>query len=69
MVVNQNRVRRLKPTVMVLLDPEHQPYPYPGLLNLMQDPLSSGDTPYRIVRDLPPGSYDLDPTEFFVRAA
>ena len=66
-VVNQNRVRRLKPTVMILLDKEHQPLRYPQLINLIQDvPSIDAHTPYSIIRDLPPGTYDLDPTEFYL---
>jgi HD-GYP domain-containing protein (c-di-GMP phosphodiesterase class II) len=67
-VVSQNRVRRLQPTVMLLLAPDRTPYGFPGMVNLALGPMA-GDQPYRILRDLPPGSYDLDPTEFYIQAA
>ena len=47
----------------------HAPLAYPSVVDLRLDPMAFGDTPYSIVRDLPPGSHDLDPTEFYLQAA
>jgi putative nucleotidyltransferase with HDIG domain len=65
-VVEQNRVRRLKPRIMLLLGPDKTRNPSPGILNLLTDPQVRDGMHYRIVRDLPPGSFGLDPTEFYL---
>jgi HD-GYP domain-containing protein (c-di-GMP phosphodiesterase class II) len=64
-VYEQNRVRRLKPRVMVLLGPDKTRNPSPGILNLLNDPMVREGLPYRIVRVLPSGSFGLDPKEFY----
>jgi HD-GYP domain-containing protein (c-di-GMP phosphodiesterase class II) len=65
-VYEQNRVRRLKPRVMVLLGPDKTRNPSPGILNLLTDPLIREGMPYRIVRVLPSGSFGLDPKEYYL---
>jgi HD-GYP domain-containing protein (c-di-GMP phosphodiesterase class II) len=62
-VVSQNRARRLKPRVMLVLDKDRQPYPSPVMIDLLYDPVAPGmgDTPYRVVRGLQPGIYEHDP--------
>jgi HD-GYP domain-containing protein (c-di-GMP phosphodiesterase class II) len=65
-VIGQNKVRRLKPKVMLLLDPDKQAYQYPATLDLINDPMSSDRTPYQIKRDLPTGAYGIDPQEFYL---
>lgn len=61
-VVSQNRARRLKPRVMLVLDKQRQSYPSPQMLDLIYDPPAVGlDEPYRIVRGLQAGVYDHDP--------
>ena len=66
-VIEQNRVRRLKPRIMIMLGPDKTRNHSAGILNLLNDPLVSADgEPYRIVRILPPGTYDLDPREFYL---
>ena len=65
-VYEQNRVRRLKPRIMILLGPDKTHNTAYGILNLLSDPLIKEGTPYRITRVLPPGSYGLDPKEFYL---
>ena len=65
-VIEQNRVRRLKPRIMLLLGPDKSRNSAPGILNLINDPLVHEGMPYRILRDLPPGSFGLDPQEFYL---
>ena len=65
-VFEQNRVRRLKPRIMVLLGPDKSPNPSPGIVNLLNDPLVREGVPYQIVRVLPSGSFGLDPKEFYL---
>ena len=65
-VIGQNKVRRLKPKVMLLLDPTKKAYPYPATLDLINDPMSDDKTPFQIRRDLPTGAYGIDPREFYL---
>lgn len=65
-VVEQSRVRRLKPRIMLLLGPDKSRNASPGILNLLTDPLVREGMPYRILRDLPPGSFGLDAEEFYL---
>lgn len=65
-VIEQNRVRRLKPRVMLLLGPDKTRNSSPGVLNLLNDPHVSEGLPYRILRDLPAGAFGLDPREFYL---
>lgn len=65
-VFEQNRVRRLKPRIMVLLGPDKSHNPSPGIVNLLSDPLVSEGVPYKIVRVLPSGSFGIDAREFYL---
>lgn len=65
-VFEQNRVRRLKPRILVLLAPDKSRNTAPGILNLLTDPLVCEGKPYQIVRILPPGSFGLEPKEFYL---
>jgi HD-GYP domain-containing protein (c-di-GMP phosphodiesterase class II) len=59
-VVSQNRARRLKPRVMLVLDNKRQSYPSPIMIDLIYDPPSPDGEPYRIVRGLQAGMYEYD---------
>lgn len=65
-VVAQNRIRRLKPRVMILLGPDKKPNPYPHTLDLLYDLPSATGEPYAIIRALPPGAYGVEPSEFYL---
>ena len=65
-VIAQNRIRRLKPRVMILLGPDKRPNPYPPSLDLLYDPATATGEPYVISRALPPGSYGVEPSEFYL---
>jgi len=65
-VIGQNRVRRMKPRVMVILDPQKKPYKYPAVIDLVNDPKAFGDRPYAIKRGLEYGMYDIDPKEYYL---
>ena len=65
-VIGQNKVRRLKPKIMLLLDPAKKAYPYPATLDLINNPLGDDKTPFQIRRDLPTGAYGIDPQEFYL---
>ena len=65
-VIAQNRVRRLKPRVMLLLGPDKKPNAYPLVVDLLYDPPNLAGDPYAIVRSLPPGAYGVDPSEYYL---
>jgi HD-GYP domain-containing protein (c-di-GMP phosphodiesterase class II) len=65
-VIAQNRVRRLKPRVLVLLAPDKSLNPSPVSLDLIYEPPSADGSSYRILRALQRGAYGLDPREFYL---
>ena len=65
-VVAQNRIRRLKPRVMILLGPDKQPNAYPHTLDLLYEQPTATGQPYAIVRALPPGAHGVDASEFYL---
>ena len=65
-VIGQNRVRRLKPRVLVLLAADKTPNKYPPTLDLVYDPTAPDGTIYAIKKALPAGAYDIDPQEFYL---
>jgi len=60
-VVAINGLRRLRPTVMLLLDEDKEPYPVFKHLNLS---IMEGDI--EILHGLPPGSYGINMEELFI---
>lgn len=64
-VVGQNRTRRLKPKVMVIIGPDQQPHAKPQLLDLVTDPPGADGLPIIVKRELPRGSFGIDPREYF----
>jgi HD-GYP domain-containing protein (c-di-GMP phosphodiesterase class II) len=65
LVIAQNLVRRLQPRVMVILDAEWRPVTQ-RILELVKDPRTPSDEPYRIRRTLPKDKLPIDPSEFFL---
>ena len=65
-VIGQNKIRRLKPKVLLILDPEKKAYANPGILDLIHDPLAFGDTPFEVRRALAPGMYGVNPREYYL---
>lgn len=65
-VIEQNRVLREKPRLMVLLSAEKCLLQRPAYVELMREPLTPDGTPYRVVKALPPNAYGIDPAEFFL---
>jgi HD-GYP domain-containing protein (c-di-GMP phosphodiesterase class II) len=66
-VIAQNRVRRLRPKVMLLLDENKSPLVHFKIVDL-RNQLSneSGDTSLWIEQGLAPGDYGLDPSEYYL---
>jgi putative nucleotidyltransferase with HDIG domain len=66
-VVGQNRFRRLRPEVMLILDAEKKLRKDFVIADLQEQAGTTGDTPsVWITRGLEPGAYGIDPTEYFL---
>ncbi len=65
-VVSHNKVRRLKPRVLLLTGPDKTPAAYPTMVDLLYDPLLGGEEPAYIKRSLPTGAYGLNPRENYL---
>jgi HD-GYP domain-containing protein (c-di-GMP phosphodiesterase class II) len=65
-VVSHNKVRRLKPRVLLLTSPDKTPSAYPIMVDLLYDPLLGGEEPAFIRRSLPSGAYGLNPRENYL---
>lgn len=65
-VVAQNRIRRLKPKVMILLGPDKKPNTYPQTVDLLYDRPGAVGEQYFIVKALPHGAYGVVPSEFYL---
>jgi hypothetical protein len=65
-VIAQNLVRRLQPRVMVILDKNLQAIQPQFILDLVKEPKTAADEPYRIRRTLPKDKLPIDPSEFFL---
>ncbi|MDH3646681.1 MAG: HD-GYP domain-containing protein [Gammaproteobacteria bacterium] len=66
-VTSQNRVRRLRPKVMIVLGRDKQLLKKFGQVDLREQTTdSTGNDSLWIARGLPPGSYGVDPAEFFL---
>jgi len=66
LVVAHNRVRRLKPRILLLLDPQKKPYRRPIMLDLLNAPKLPGEVPYAILRALEDGMYGIDPQDYYL---
>ncbi|MEZ5564730.1 MAG: HD-GYP domain-containing protein [Gammaproteobacteria bacterium] len=66
LVIEQNRVRRLRPKLMLLLDSAKRPVGRQVVLDLKQKPagVAEGDACW-ILHGLEPGAYGLDPKDYF----
>ena len=62
----QNKVRRLLPRVMLLLDPIKVPYKAPVVLDLILKPQTANGGAYTILKGLPADAYGLSPSDFYV---
>ncbi len=65
-VVEHSKVRRLKPRVLIVTDPDKQPVGYPAMLDLLYNPKRGGEEAAFIKRGLAPGAYGLDLKDFYL---
>jgi len=66
-VVEQNRIRRLRPKVMVVLNADKQPLAEPRMLDLRKCPSDQNEAnAYWIVKGHESGAFGLDPKNYFI---
>ena len=65
-VVSEYRTRRLKPKVIVVLDPAKIPLPEPKMVDLLQQINDEAEAPLDIVKSLEPNAYGIDLAELEV---
>ncbi|QJR15023.1 HD-GYP domain-containing protein [Usitatibacter palustris] len=65
-VVAHNKVRRLKPRVLVVTGPDKTAVGFPSLVDLLYDPKTSDDQPIFIRRGLAAGAFGLDLKDFYL---
>lgn len=66
LIASQNRIRKLKPRLLMVLDADKRPYKQPWILDLIQEPSNDAGKPYYIRRALPPGTHDIDPKQYYL---
>jgi HD-GYP domain-containing protein (c-di-GMP phosphodiesterase class II) len=66
MVLAQNRVRRLRPKVMLVLDNDRAPYEFSPTLDLIDDPVDANGNPIEIREALAPGAYGIHASDFYL---
>ncbi len=66
MVIGQNRVRRLRPKVIVLLGADKAPLGHTPIRDLMEDTVADDGQDLNIVKTLEAGAYGIQPDEFYL---
>ena len=65
-VISQNRVRRLRPKVMVILDKEKSRCEISPILDMIKETEDEDGNPLEILKVLQPGAYGIDPAQFYL---
>ena len=65
-VLSQNRVRRLRPKVMLVLNADKHAYNIAPTVDLMVEAIDHQGQLLEITRSLNPGSFGIDPTAYFM---
>jgi len=65
-VLAQNRVRRLRPKVILVLDKDKIAYGFSPTLDLIGDPLDDAGDLIEIRHPLAPGTYGIEPSDFYL---
>ena len=66
LVLSQNRVRRLRPKIMLVLDSKKIAYEFNPTLDLIEDPVDDADQVIEIKRPLAPGTYGINAGDFYL---
>ena len=65
-VVSHNKLRRLKPRVLVVTGPDKTPVTHPAVVDLLYDPKVGGEEGVFIKRGLAAGAYGLDLRDYYL---
>jgi HD-GYP domain-containing protein (c-di-GMP phosphodiesterase class II) len=65
-VVSHNKLRRLKPRVLVVTGPDKTPVAHPVMVDLLYDPKVGGEEGVFIKRGLASGAYGLDLRDYYL---
>ena len=65
-VVSHNKLRRLKPRVLVVTGPDKTPVTHPAMVDLLYDPKVGGEEGVFIKRGLAAGAYGLDLRDYYL---
>ncbi|TDJ66651.1 MAG: HD-GYP domain-containing protein [Proteobacteria bacterium] len=65
-VIEQNQVRRLFPKIIVILDQNQKSLDHPPIRDMMLDANEDPDNLVTIKKSLKPGSYGIDPEDFYL---
>jgi HD-GYP domain-containing protein (c-di-GMP phosphodiesterase class II) len=65
-VLEQNLTQRMRPKVMLILDEDKAQLMEYKTINLSEEFKDASDLPLNIYRGLDPGTYDIDPTEYYL---
>lgn len=65
-IISQNRIRRLKPRVVLVLDKQKVAYEFNPVLDLIEDPRDENGKPVEILYPLAPGSYGIDISDYYL---
>jgi len=66
LVLAQNRVRRLRPRVMLVLRQDKSAYDFNPILDLIEDPVDENGALIEIRQPLPPGSYGISAADYYL---
>ena len=66
LVIAQNRVRRLRPKVMLILGTDKVSYGVYPTLDLIETPVDDNGKLVEILRPLAPGSYGINASDFYL---
>ena len=64
-IISHNKVRRLKPRVLIISEHDKKPAQSPTILDLLHQP-ATYDPPISILHGLPTGAYGLNPREYYL---
>jgi len=64
-IISHNKVRRLKPRVLIISEQDKKPAKSPTTLDLLHQP-ATYNPPLSILRGLPTGAYGLNPREYYL---
>ncbi len=66
LVLSQNRIRRLRPKIMLVLDSNKIAYEFNPTIDLIEDPVDDQGNMIEIKRPLAPGTYGISAEDFYL---